>query len=248
MVQANAQQGWIDLHCHILPGLDDGPTALDQAVALVQALERLGFTTLHPTPHQYAGRWTPDRAQCGAAAEALRAALTEAGSRTVIADPAAENMWDELLAARHPDRAQPHYTGARAFLVEFPRDALPPQLADRLFELRLRGSLPIIAHVERWPELADDRGRLAELAGKAALLVNLGSLGGIGGWGARARARRLVLEGRVHALTSDTHGLADLRYCEAGLTWLQRRLGTAGARQFLIDGPQALLAGEIPEW
>lgn len=247
MDQTNAHGGWVDLHCHVLPGLDDGPAELAQSVAVVQGLERLGFAELHPTPHQYAGRWTPNRAQCHAAAAALRAALVAAGSKVVVADPAGENMWDELLAARHPTGAQPHYTGARAFLLEFPRDALPPQLAERLFELRLQGSLPVIAHLERWPELADDPARLNSLAGKAALLVNLSALGGLGGWGTRGRARRLVLKQRVHAVTSDTHGESDLPFSRAGLEWLLRRLGPAGAQQLLVDGPRAILAGEIPE-
>lgn len=247
MSSPNARGGWIDLHCHVLPGLDDGPAELTQSVAVVQELERLGFAELHPTPHQYAGRWTPDRAQCHAAAAALRAALVAAGSRVLIADPAGENMWDELLASRHPTGAQPHYAGARAFLLEFPRDALPPQLAERLFELRLHGSLPVIAHLERWPELADDAARLSALAGKAAFLVNLSALGGLGGWSTRGRARRLVLKQRVHAVTSDTHGESDLPFSRAGLEWLLRRLGPAGARQLLVEGPRAILAGEIPE-
>lgn len=235
---------YIDLHCHVLPALDDGPADLESAVALVQQLSRLGFGHLHPTPHQYAGRWTPERSEREEAAERLRSALRAADCETVIHSPAGENMWDDLFFARQSDASYPRYVGDRSFLLEFPPGSLPPLLQERLFDLRLSGLLPVIAHVERYPEILK---RPSIVRGRAALLVNISTLGGIAGWGMRRAARRLVQDGSVHALATDSHGLADVAFTERGLSWIDKQLDSQEIDRLLIEGPRAILAGEIPD-
>ena len=164
-------RGYIDLHCHVLPGLDDGPQDLESAAQTVHALEALGFAELHPTPHQKADAWAPDAGQCQQAAAALRAHLGERCSTTVH-PPAGENMWDELFLSRQVDRSYPCYPGAKAFLLELHPAAPPPGLVQGLFEFRLRGQLPVLAHVERYLTLVQDLARVETIASKAALLVN----------------------------------------------------------------------------
>lgn len=236
--------GFIDLHCHVLPGLDDGPATVAEAVTLTAALAGAGFEELHPTPHQILGRWAPDHAARQEAATVLSEALIAERVTIGLKEPAGENMWDGLFLERQRDLDFPKYAGDKAFLLEFPPGRLPPGLRDRLFELRLRGLLPVIAHVERYPEILSNPD---VLAGKAALLVNLSTLGGLAGWRLRRATRRMVLEGKVHALATDSHGLPDFEYTAAGLAWLEKAGGTDSLRRMLIDGPSCLLAGEIPE-
>lgn len=239
--------GYIDLHNHVLPGLDDGAPDLASAVALVQGLVGLGFSEIHPTPHQKARAWAPTFDERLEAVEALRAGLAEASCPVQLHQPAGENMWDDLFLERREDRSFPCYEGERAFLLEFPIGMIPPQLPERLFALRVEGRLPVIAHLERFPEIAKDRKRVEGLDGKAALTVNLSSLGGLGGWGQKRLARKLVLEGRIHAVASDAHGEPDLRFTEAGLAWLAKHLDSSELSALLIHNPRAILGGEIPD-
>lgn len=246
LAELRTLSNFVDIHCHLLAGLDDGPPALEDAVALVVALADLGFCEAHPTPHQKVGAWTPPAEQRERAHHELVAALEAAHCPVRLGRPAGENMWDSLFLKRSEDLSFPKYVGEKAFLVEFSPLHLPPHLAERLFGYRLKGLLPVIAHVERYPEIAKKPESLERLDGKAALLVNLSSLGGLGGWGQRRLAKRLVERGEVHALTSDAHGTADISFSQKGLEWLDKKLGSREIDRLLVDNPRAILAGEIP--
>ena len=237
----------ICLHNHILPGLDDGARDRGEAVELVARLASLGFRHIHPTPHQKANAWAPTRSERNEAAESLRAELREAAIPVEIHEPAGENMWDELFLDRQDTHDFPHYEGHRAFLVEFPPDALPPSLPDRLFRFRLDGLLPVIAHVERYPQLMGDPALIERVATNAALTMNLSSLGGLGGFFARRAARGALKNGYIHALVSDAHSEADLRCSEQGLDWVRRYGGDALVSQLLDTAPTLILKGELPD-
>lgn len=239
--------GYIDIHNHVLPGLDDGAPDLEAALALLQGLEALGFSEVHPTPHQKARAWAPDAEAREAAASALEGAAREAGCTVSLGQPAGENMWDDLFLERQDDHSFPRYQGKRSFLLEFPIDALPPQLPERLFAFRVAGLLPVIAHVERFPALLKEERRAEAMRGKAALTVNLSTLGGLGGWAQKRFARKLVLADRIHAIATDAHGTPDLAFGGKGLRWLEKHLHAADIERLLIQNPRQILAGEIPD-
>ena len=141
----------------------------------------------------------------------------------------------------------PTYPGSSAFLVEFPPDSLPPMLEERLFQLRVStGLLPVVAHVERYQAIASHE-RMESLGRSAALLVNLSTLGGMSGWGARRAARKLVKRGLVHAAATDAHGGEDVRYSKAGIAWLRSALGEEATSALLLDNPRSILAGNLPD-
>lgn len=241
-------QGYIDIHCHLLAGVDDGPATVDIAVELVNGLAEVGFSDFYPTPHQRLGFWTPETAALAEAAAQLDAALKNARCAATVNVPAAENMWDSLFLERQMAGQIPCYPGTRAFLFEVNPREVPPQLMDVLFRIQLEGRLPVMAHVERYAELVKSEATLEQLAGKAALLVNLTSLGGQAGRGQRRQARRLVQAGFAHAAASDAHRPEDIPYVLSGLEWLKREVGPSGVQSLLVRGPQAILRGEIPSW
>jgi protein-tyrosine phosphatase len=238
----------IDLHCHILHGLDDGPEELETSLQLVQQLEAIGFKEFYPTPHQKAGTWSPDSKQCTDAAQQLRGLLASTDSEAIIHPPAAENMWDDLLLQHHEKGDIPAYPGQKAFLLEFSTDALPPHICERLFEYRVRGQLPVVAHVERYPHLATHSDQLESIGRSAALVVNLSSLGGIAGWGNRRLARRLVRQRLIHAAASDCHHLSDIDSIRAGIQWIRAAGGEQMLQQLLIENPKRIIGGDLPEW
>lgn len=232
-----------DIHCHILPGVDDGPADVAAAVELVRGLEALGFTHFYPTPHRKPGSWDPTTAETTAAAEALRAALAEVGSSATVHDPAREVMLGGELALGEGAKL-PRYPGGQAFLMEFPGSGPPPFLEDRLFEMRLAGEVPVVAHVERYPALVTNQQRLEALGRVAALQVNLSS---VGGWWYGRGARRLVREGWVHLLATDAHGVGDLAASERGMQWIRGALGDDVLHRLLEHNPRRIIGGELPE-
>ncbi len=239
--------GFVDLHNHMLPGLDDGAANLDEAESLLKRLHSLGFIEIHPTPHQKARSWSPDLEAREEARRALRERIHEESYTVNIGRPGGENMWDDLFLSRQTDRTFPLYEGDKAFLLEFVPGAIPPKLAEHLFAFRMSGLLPVIAHVERFPELVNETDDDESLRGKAALTINLSSLGGLAGWTQRRLARKLVLSHRVHAIATDTHHEADLSYALRGLRWLEKRLAPMDIDRLLEQNPRQILQGEIPD-
>ena len=238
--------GLVDLHSHVLPGLDDGAPDPDASLRMIAGLERLGFDTITATPHQKAGQFLPDRDAIAAAHADLREIASSAGVDVAL-PLAAENMWDAVFYERMESDTIPSYDGGPAFLVEFPVAQLPVGLFDHLFRLRMRGKLPVIAHPERYqplwraPELAD------KLAAECALVVDLGAVGGFHGRRQAKAARELLRRGTAHAAASDIHAPDDVRTAAAGIAWIRKKLGDRAVDRLLDENPRRILCGEHPE-
>lgn len=238
--------GFVDLHAHVLPALDDGVTSLAESVEVVGMLARIGFDVVCCTPHQKVGSWVPSAEAIGQAHAAARDALATAGIAVELR-LGAENYWDELFLTRARTDAQPSYTGGRAFLVEVSPVATPPALEEQLFRLRTRGRLPVLAHPERYHGLCRQRDRMETLARTAALVVDLGALDGAHGPRAAEAAQWLVRDGLAHACASDVHDADDARAAAAGVAWLRKRVGDEGVKRLLDENPRRILQGELPD-
>lgn len=234
--------GFVDLHSHVLPAIDDGAVDLDESRALLQGLADLGFEDVCATPHQKVGQFMPT------ADEILQARAQVLDDAPVRLCVAAENFWDSVFFERLPTLSFPRYpVEDRAFLFEVSPAVMPPQIEDHLFRLRVRGLLPVLAHPERYAAIQRDPERCLALGKVAALCVDLGALGGWHGKAARDTARKLVERGFAHAVASDVHHRDDLREVADGVAWLEKRVGKARVQQLLSDGPRQILLGEIPD-
>lgn len=238
--------GYIDLHAHYLPALDDGATELPMSLAMVRAIADLGFSDLFATPHQRLGLFMPERAAIEAAHGLLARAMAEAGIAARLG-LGAENFWDEVFAERAARNDMPSYDGGPAFLFEVGPQMMPPGIENRLFDFRLGGRLPVIAHPERYVAIQRDPTVAEKLGRSAALLVDLGALDGAHGKAEMKTARRLVQNGLVHAAASDIHRPEDAEPIGAGMEWIRKQRGQAVLDQLLGENPRRMLAGELPE-
>ena len=236
---------YIDLHSHLLPGLDDGAPNLAASMEMLQALVDLGFTEICATPHQRNGLFIPT-------AEAIARSLDEFQSEAKKHHPSvrirlgAENFWDEILIERLRKHTVPCYDGRRAFLFEVNPGLAPPHLEEALFEIRLSGCLPVMAHPERYLSVQRDLG-VAETMGKqAAMVVDLEALAGTHNRAETRTARRLVENGLAHAVASDMHSPESADSVAGGIEWIRKRLGSAGLTQLLEENPRRILEGELP--
>jgi protein-tyrosine phosphatase len=236
---------YVDLHAHFLPGLDDGAPSLEIGCQMMGALGALGFGTLHATPHQRSGMFLPSREAIDSTFASVRAEA-QAQFPALALGLAAENFWDEVLHERLQRGGLPAYPGGKAFLFEVNPQLMPPRLENTLFELRIGGRLPVMAHPERYVAVQQDLERAEAIGRSAALLVDLGALDGAHGRDAMKAARRLVESGLAHAAASDVHTAEDQRPVAAGMAWIRKRLGPAALTRLLAEGPRAILAGELP--
>jgi len=237
--------GYVDLHAHYLPGIDDGAPDLKTGLQMVDAIVSMGYSVLCATPHQRAGMYLPSAAQIEAALAAVRTALSARPGAPEIG-VAAENYWDEVFAGRALTGTQPTYPGGKAFLFEVPVGQMPANLEDQLFRMRLSGLLPVMAHPERYRAVQEDFRVAEKLGQRAALLVNLPALDGAFGRPQKKTARRLVEEGLAHAVATDLHAPADAKAVAGGIQWLRKRMGESTVTRLMSDNPRRILAGELP--
>jgi protein-tyrosine phosphatase len=238
--------GFVDLHSHVLPALDDGVKGLPESLEVLGLLHKMGFEIVCATPHQKAGSFVPSRAAIDGAYDTVKDALFSRGLPVQLY-LGAENYWDELFLERSLSHAQPAYTGGRAFLVEIDPRMPPPRFEERLFQMRIAGLLPVLAHPERYGALCHTEGRIAAVRGSTALVVDLGALAGAHGSDECRSAQRLVKEGLAHAVATDAHSAADTRSAGEGMAWIKKKLGEPALKRLLDENPRQILAGELPD-
>jgi protein-tyrosine phosphatase len=238
----------IDLHNHLIPGVDDGAADAGEARSALAEMVRQGVGRLVCTPHVRGGLTASPAALGSALAEVDRGwdvlAAVAADFPGLVVERGAEVMLD----TPSPDLSDPRLrlAGTRFVLVEFPFMSVPPNDTRPLFELKVRGWTPVLAHPERYGGARPDLADAAEWRRVGAVIqVNAGSLLGRYGAAAEAIAWGLMERGWVDCLASDHHarGRLALADCRAELT---RRGGGEQARLLMEDNPARLLAGEDP--
>jgi protein-tyrosine phosphatase len=236
--------GFVDLHSHVLYGLDDGAPDEATALAMLDGLAALGISEQCLTPHQKASQYLP----AWDAIEATLAALEKVRKpHHPTLRLAAENMWDDVFYQRAREDAIPHYRGTRAFLVEIPPPLMPPGMIEQLFKFRMAGKVPVLAHPERYHALWDNDAFAGELRRHCAFVVDLGAVGGFHGRREMKQARHLLELGLVAAVATDAHQLGDLQQAAEGLHWIEKKLGRRSIDRLFDQAPRAILAGEMPD-
>jgi protein-tyrosine phosphatase len=235
----------IDLHSHVLPGIDDGPPDLAGSVALAEESARQGVTVLAATPHARHDFPLVDPAALRAACAEVEAALAPDRRVEIVTGAELDLLWavratdDELRLASFAGRGTD-------LLVETPYGSLPANFEDLLFNLTVRGFRILLAHPERNPTFRSDPARLAALVERGVLVqITAPALTEQARTGVRRFALELVEQGLAHVLSSDAHSASGLRppmlaEAHAVLAGLDGRR----AEWMVTDAPRAILRGE----
>lgn len=235
----------IDLHCHLLPGLDDGSRNFDDSVAMAKGLAGLGFTAICCTPHLPWGNTVVRAGELAALREQLAARLAEAGIALELL-PGAEHHIIEL-PERLAEGGLIPYQRPDAFLMEFSLRGFPVRLDDLLFRIQVKGLRPAVAHVERYPEVQQDVRILERLRERGCyLLINLSSLAGAWDRAAQRAARAVVEAGLLDAACTDLHAPGEVDQAAEGLAELERLAGPEALRRWTVERP-AHIAGLATE-
>lgn len=251
--------GYVDLHAHVLPGIDDGPADADGALAMVRAARGAGIGTLAATPHLRSDFPDVHADELERRCRALREATAHEGIDIRIVSGAEVSLvWaleasdDQLALASYEQRGTD-------LLIETPTFNVVG-LERLLYQLRTKGLRVTLAHPERNVEFQRDPTRLVDVTRQGVLLqVNAETLlDGAGGSDADRLARYLCAQGLVHALASDGHrgavwrpvgSLADAIPAAVALVGPERaHWMTEISPAAIIDGAEIPAAPQLPTW
>lgn len=232
----------VDIHCHIIPEVDDGARSWEMALEMCEMAVQDGIEHIVATPHadhQYAY----NREELAARLEKLRQLAGGAPRFSLGCDfhLSHENLEDAFL------RPQRYTIGAtRYLLVEFSDDFIPQQMTGALLRLIEMGITPVITHPERNPRLHNDVRQLRQWIDDGCLVqVTANSLTGYWGEQARRSARSLLEQQVVHVLASDAHDSRRRVPMLSGARALVAQWqGEELARVLVEDNPRAIISGE----
>ena len=232
----------IDLHTHILPGIDDGARSLEVSLEMARIAVADGTTVMACTPHIYPGLYMNDSTGIHAARDRLQAALDAYRIPLKLVVGADAHLVPELLDGLKSGRV-PTLNGSRYFLLEPSHHVAPPMFEDSVFQIMAAGYVPVITHPERLVWIEDHYDTFVTLARRGAWLqLTAGAV--VGKFGKRARywSERLLDEGMVHLVASDAHTVSvrSPRMSDA-VPLLEARVGKEETRRLLLGRPQAIL-------
>lgn len=237
----------IDLHCHILPYVDDGATNMDEAIALLQLEAEQGITDICLTPHLRSDmfRTTDEKVK------EMFARLRDAAAEEQIPVKlylSREYYYDDSFLKRMDAGQMITIANSGTILTEFSYHSSEETLLTASRRIREAGYSPLFAHVERYEAVHHNPELIPELIDMGTMIqVNSSSILGLDGWGTKRLAWNLMKNGNVHVVASDAH---DIRYRIPNLgrcaVKLEKKLGAAYAEAVLCRNPMQILNG-LPE-
>lgn len=236
----------VDLHHHILFGVDDGAPDLATAVQMARAAVEQGITTVVATPHTCDGVYDVDRQTARQALALLQQELATHGVQLEVRLAAEVHLHESIpmRLRREPDLSLDGQ--GRWLLLELPHQGPPPSFADFLFRLVASGTTPLIAHPER--NLAvrkDPRLAAAWVQRGARLQLTAGSVAGAFGQPIADCAEQLLRMGCGHVLATDAHSVSKRPpLLQQGFAAAAAIVGEAGAVALCVDNPRRILRGE----
>lgn len=238
----------IDLHCHLLPGIDDGAVDLDMALAMARIAVDDGIRIVACTPHIYPGMYENNAQGIRAAITVMQAELDAHRICLKLVEGADVHLDTGLIASIRAGRI-PTLAGSRYLLLEPPHHVAPPRFEEEIFMLMAAGIVPVITHPERLTWVETHYPLFVRLAERGVWMqITAGALTGRFGRRPRFWADRFVSEGHAHLLATDAHHptrrpplLTEARAAAAQL------VGEAEAEHLVFTRPRCIVDNALPD-
>ena len=224
----------IDLHTHLLPGVDDGSPNAEHSAMVIRRMHAEGVRGIACTPHLNASK-------AAFAPFDYHARLLEHLRELAPAGMALYSGFEIMLDTSTFDLSDPRLglNASRARLVEFPRRGLPPHATEQLLHIRAQGCVPVVAHPERYQGCTIETIAMWRELGAVMACDAMALLGG----GVMTEfARAMLGAGLVDILASDNHG--DRRTMATAVVWMSEFGAESQAQLLTTDNPARLLTGE----
>ena len=238
----------IDLHCHILPGIDDGAPDLETSLAMARIAVADGIVTTACTPHIHLGVYDNEATGIKAAIVSLQTALDQAEIPLRLVCGADAHIDGDLVDGLRVGRVA-SLNDSDYFLFEPPHHVAPPRMEDLVFDVMAAGYWPVLTHPERLTWIEDHYDTISRLAGRGVLMqITAGSVEGRFGKRPLYWAERMLDEGLVHILATDAHNLRNRQpVLSKARDLVAERLGEQQALAMVNTRPAAILANAPPE-
>lgn len=245
MQQPERNISMVDLHCHFLPGIDDGPASLEDAVALARTAVENGIGRVVVTPHIHCGRYENDLDSIRSVFETFSRELEVRGIPIRLDFAAEVRMGPEIIEMIESGRLPflGMLDGYRMLLLEFPHSHIPLGSEKMVNWLLLRKIRPVIAHPERNKDVMRSLSKIVPFIEMGCLLqVTAGSVAGNFGPFCQDICVKLLESGWVWTLASDAHNLAYRPpELEAGRAAAEKVVGNAASWAMVHDNPASIL-------
>ncbi|MFC0560836.1 tyrosine-protein phosphatase [Halalkalibacter alkalisediminis] len=196
----------IDIHCHILPEVDDGPQTLADSLELARLAESEGITKIIATPHHQHPSFENDGFSVLRKVEELNEALQKANIHITVIASQEIRIHGEIIQHLELGDVLPTTPGGSYLLVEFPSNSVPHYTTRLFYDLQMKGYTPIIAHPERNKVFKEDPSILYELVKNGSLTqVTASSLTGHLGKKVKRFTEQLIDANLTHFISSDAH-------------------------------------------
>ncbi len=241
----------IDLHIHILPGIDDGPRSLEDALKMARMAAGDGIKTVVATPHLFR-RKSVDLSAANSpedlrqAVQRFNQQLSEEGIELTVLPGCEAPLFPEIIQFVDEGRIITINDQQRYISLEMPETVIPPATEDLVFQLNSRGLTPVISHPER--NLV-----FYEMPQKLQRLISLGCLSQITarsltrgfGWRVARFTKKLLRLGLVHVMATDAHSVAHRPpLLQEALVKLKRLVGESRAWDMVATIPERIIRGE----
>lgn len=232
----------IDIHCHIIPGVDDGAPDMEQALNMLKIGVENGVRAMIATPHHHPQRGKKDKEEIKFQFQELKdkAAVLQIPIELYLGN---EILYTSVVPQELEEGRLYTLAGSRYILVEFMPESRFSLIREGLNEMNLQGLTPVLAHIERYAALVQDNDRIAELIELGALMqVNMMTLNGAYGKSIQKSAIKWIKKDMVHFIASDSHSCRTRapRFQE-GMDKLCKKLGENIMHKLLIENPKKIL-------
>ena len=195
----------IDIHSHIVPGIDDGADTIETSLRMLKIAEDDGIKTIFATPHYYRGRFETDQNEVKGLIDELNIRAREQNINIEILQGHEVYLDREILNLYREDKIKT-LNNSRYLLIELPFDRLPDYALDMIYELRLLGVVPVIAHPERYMYFIKKPWEINKFIDEGCLFqLNGGSITGLFGKEIQKTSETFLKHGIISFIGSDAH-------------------------------------------
>jgi Capsular polysaccharide biosynthesis protein len=238
--------GIIDVHCHIIPNVDDGVETFEECRELLKMEYAQGVRTIIATPHFRRTMFETPLDKILQQYEEVKviAKEIETGIEIILA---CEYYSDLEMVDNLNAKARPTIGGTAFVLVEFHESVEFTLMRERLYELICNGYEPIVAHIERYKILVENIAYVEELVSLGAKMqLNAESIVGLDGWKIKRFCKKIMKEDYLYVVGSDAHGIRKRPPCMGRCAvYIEKKMGRDYAQKIMIENPQNMLLGEI---
>jgi protein-tyrosine phosphatase len=235
----------IDIHSHILPGIDDGAQNIEDAVKMAETAVKEGITHLYATPHHRNGRYENEKNSIVENVNLLNAELSQRNIPLHILPGQEIRLYKELIEDLDRDVFMPLHQQSKYILVEFPSSNIPAYAAEILYELSLRDYSPIIVHPERNSEIMENPDLLRNFIINGALTqITANSV--IGNFGKKIMnfSHDLIKANMAQFIASDAHNTSSRGFhLTKAYETIQKQYGM-DTRYYLQENAEIVMKGE----